>query len=153
MPTGTIGMKMSKSLWTEIGNNKMTDALKAAVREAILTTDSAAVQLFAAVFDDAHSKDLVSVASYLNTYATPRKDALRLAAEHERLYASRIAAAEKAARVGALREALECHPTTAENPNENSYQRGRFDGVIEYGRAIGALITAAEAQPERKSTP
>lgn len=34
MPTGTIGMKMSKSLWTEIGNNKMTDALKAAVREA-----------------------------------------------------------------------------------------------------------------------
>jgi hypothetical protein len=31
---------------------------------------------------------------------------------------------------------LDCQPSTAENPNEDSYQRGRFDGVMEYGRAI-----------------
>lgn len=31
---------------------------------------------------------------------------------------------------------LDCQPSTAENPNEDTYQRGRFDGIIEYGRAI-----------------
>jgi hypothetical protein len=113
-----------------------------------LTPDSVAVRLYLALMND----DQLYVLNHLSRSSGARMTAQRLASEHERLCASRIAAAEKAARVGALREALECHPTTAENPNENSYQRGRFDGVIEYGRAIGALITAAEAHPVKDST-
>lgn len=38
-------------------------------------------------------------------------------------------------------EALECQPSTAENPNESAYQRGRFDGIMEYSRAIRARAT------------
>lgn len=29
-----------------------------------------------------------------------------------------------------------CQPCTAEDPNESDYQRGRFDGIIEFARAI-----------------
>ena len=38
-----------------------------------------------------------------------------------------------------LEEAVACQPATAENPDESSYQRGKFEGVMEYGRAILAL--------------
>lgn len=31
---------------------------------------------------------------------------------------------------------LACQPSTAENPNEDAYQRGRFDGIMEFARAI-----------------
>jgi hypothetical protein len=34
---------------------------------------------------------------------------------------------------------LNAMPCTAENPNEDAYQRGKFDGVMEYQRAIRAL--------------
>lgn len=33
-------------------------------------------------------------------------------------------------------ECLAQQPSTAENPNEDTYQRGYFDGVMAYGRAI-----------------
>lgn len=38
-----------------------------------------------------------------------------------------------------IEAALEAQPSTAEDPNESSYERGRFDGVIAYGHAIVAL--------------
>lgn len=39
----------------------------------------------------------------------------------------------------AIQAARKAQPCTAENPNENDYQRGRFDGIIEYAKAISAL--------------
>jgi hypothetical protein len=36
-------------------------------------------------------------------------------------------------------ECLSAMPSTAEDPNESSYQRGRFDGVMEYQREIRKL--------------
>lgn len=59
--------------------------------------------------------------------------------------AEKAEAALAGAREAALREALDAQPSTAENPNENAYQRGRFDGIMEYGRAILALIPASPA--------
>lgn len=50
-----------------------------------------------------------------------------------------IARERDEARSRALDEALDRQPSTAENPNEDAYQRGRFDGVMEYARAILAL--------------
>jgi len=44
---------------------------------------------------------------------------------------------------------LAAQPSTAENPNEDSYQRGRFDGIMEYGRAIRALRSSPPTQDER----
>lgn len=43
------------------------------------------------------------------------------------------------AAVAAEREACaECQPSTAEDPNENAYQRGKFDGIMEFINAIRA---------------
>lgn len=39
-------------------------------------------------------------------------------------------------REAALDEAAECQPSTAENPNESAYQRGRFDAVLDFQQAI-----------------
>jgi hypothetical protein len=50
-----------------------------------------------------------------------------------------LSKAVETAKAEALDEALAAQPSTAEDPNEDSYQRGRFDGIIEYGRAIAAL--------------
>lgn len=47
--------------------------------------------------------------------------------------------AEKQLRDAVLAErdrCLSCQPSTAENPNEDAYQRGRFDGIMEFARAI-----------------
>ena len=49
--------------------------------------------------------------------------------------ASRI---RKWAKREAYEECLACQPSTAENPNEDAYQRGRFDGVMEFARNIVA---------------
>jgi hypothetical protein len=38
-----------------------------------------------------------------------------------------------------LEEALRAQPSTAENPNESAYERGRFDGVMAFAAAIRAL--------------
>lgn len=43
------------------------------------------------------------------------------------------------AREQAMEEALGAQPSTAENPNEDAYQRGRFDGIMEFAKAILAL--------------
>ena len=45
-------------------------------------------------------------------------------------------------RAAIIEEALAAMPSTAENPNEDSYQRGRFDGIMEYQRNIRALSHA-----------
>lgn len=39
--------------------------------------------------------------------------------------------------------ALNCQPSTAENPNEDACQRARFDAVMEFARAIAALSPGA----------
>lgn len=39
-----------------------------------------------------------------------------------------------------IEAATNAQPSTAENPNEDAYQRGRCDGIMEYGRAIRALL-------------
>ena len=44
-----------------------------------------------------------------------------------------------------LYAAASAQPTTAIDPNENTYQKGRFDGVMEFGKAIHALRAATEA--------
>ena len=45
------------------------------------------------------------------------------------------------AREKALEEAAECQPNTAENPNLSAHDRGFFDAVMIYQRAIRALKT------------
>jgi len=50
-----------------------------------------------------------------------------------------LTAALAKAREDVLREAAECQPCTAENPNETDYHRGYFDGVMAFGKAIRAL--------------
>lgn len=43
-----------------------------------------------------------------------------------------------------LENAVKCQPCTAEDPNEDDYQRGRFDGIMEYAAAIRALAKGEE---------
>jgi hypothetical protein len=47
----------------------------------------------------------------------------------------------------AYAECLACQPSTAENPNEDAYQRSRFDGVMEFARNIVAKKALAEKKP------
>lgn len=47
-----------------------------------------------------------------------------------------------------LEEAADAMPCTAEDPNEDDYQRGRFDGIMEYQRAIRALMTTTPEPTE-----
>ncbi len=49
-----------------------------------------------------------------------------------------------------LREARECQPSTAEDPNESSYQRGRFDGIMEYACAINACLARLDPPPQKE---
>jgi hypothetical protein len=46
-----------------------------------------------------------------------------------------------AARSAHMDEAAGLQPSTAENPNESAYQRGRFDGIMEFATAIRAAVT------------
>lgn len=41
---------------------------------------------------------------------------------------------------------LSCQPSTAENPNEDAYQRGRFDGIMEFARAIAHPTLAEQGE-------
>jgi len=54
-----------------------------------------------------------------------------------------VARAIMEARDKALEDAADCQPSTAENPNEDAYQRGRFDGIMEFARAIRAMKSSA----------
>jgi hypothetical protein len=78
-----------------------------------------------------------------------------VAAEHERLCSDRIAAAEKAARLKALEEAIR---VVAEEHLDGFWEPVRdhadeaYDKAIDHAYdAISALITAAEAQPGAKT--
>lgn len=50
-----------------------------------------------------------------------------------------LSAISPSARDEALEEAMRAMPCTASNPNENEYERGRFDAVMEYQKNIRAL--------------
>lgn len=39
----------------------------------------------------------------------------------------------------AMEAAADAMPSTAEDPNESAYQKGRFDGIMEYVAALRAL--------------
>lgn len=65
-------------------------------------------------------------------YATAG-DSRRLIEEIERL---RCHCADLIAQ--GMEKAADCQPSTAENPNESAYERGRFDGIMDFGRAIRA---------------
>jgi hypothetical protein len=47
--------------------------------------------------------------------------------------------------------ALACQPSTAENPNESAYERGRFDGVTAFATAIRALDLREITQPQERA--
>lgn len=56
-------------------------------------------------------------------------------------HADRVAGVRKA-----IDTAIDAQPSTAENPNEDSYQRGRFDGIMEFARAILAIDADSAAR-------
>lgn len=66
-------------------------------------------------------------ASYADMLETTPK-----AVEHIRLHLEVVAPM-------ILEEALRAQPSTAENPNESAYERGRFDGVMAFAAAIRSL--------------
>lgn len=75
----------------------------------------------------------------------PKRDALAgLADTIAAALTSAIEAAKAKEREAIFKAAFAAQPSTAENPNEDSYQRGRFDGVIEYGRALSLLKAEIE---------
>lgn len=43
----------------------------------------------------------------------------------------------------AIEAATEAQPSTAEDPTESAYQKGRFDGIMEYATAIRSLASPA----------
>lgn len=49
----------------------------------------------------------------------------------------------------ALEAAIAAQPATAENPNEDAYQRGYFDGVMAYGRELIKLRDEDEVAQSR----
>ena len=121
-----------------------------------LTPDSAAVRLYAA----ARGCSVEFALTDLQHLVGSRADWERCAAEHERLCASRIAAAEKAARVGALEEAA-CEADAVYSgwwsaakfqPDIRPDWESLADGAMADGERIRALITAAEAQPVKDPT-
>lgn len=50
-----------------------------------------------------------------------------------------VAQAERVGWNAAIVAAREAQPCTAENPNESSYERGKFDGVMAYARVLREL--------------
>jgi hypothetical protein len=62
-------------------------------------------------------------------------------AEHEQFCSPEMMRAALSAVLPMIVEACaECQPSTAENPNEDDYQRGRFDGIMEFAAAIRASL-------------
>ena len=71
---------------------------------------------------------------------------VRLFAEHDpglfRAVARYALRSDEALARKVLEAAAGCQPSTAQDPNEDAYQRGRFDAVMEFRRAILALNPA-----------
>lgn len=62
--------------------------------------------------------------------------------------AAALTEAEQRGREMGLTAAIEAQPSTAENPDEDAYQRGRFDGIMDYGRAIVRLALSTQDRPK-----
>jgi hypothetical protein len=108
-----------------------------------LIPDSVAVRLFNATIPESKPEDTAEI---LNGDIALYDRWNAAAAEHERLCSERIAAAEKAARVGALEEAAQVKIRLSNLASE-PYSFELFDaGRQAKEDAIRALITA-EAQP------
>ena len=101
-----------------------------------------AVRILAALLDEPDIEHVAKLPFGKLSFASLPNMNLGCAMNRVAAEAARIA---KEARVDALREARDCQPSTAENPNEDIYQRGRFDGVFEYATDIQALIDAETA--------
>jgi hypothetical protein len=59
------------------------------------------------------------------------------------LQSAPVLAGEDGVRDAIINECLQQQPCTAENPNEDAYQRGKFDGVMEFAKNILALKSPA----------
>lgn len=57
-----------------------------------------------------------------------------------------------AARAEGMEWAAGLQPPTAEDPNETAYQRGRFDGIIEFGTAIHTRAREIRSSLKPKAT-
>ena len=110
-----------------------------------LTPESVVVRLYAAF----HDMTLDHAYEYLKHGMVSREGWTRLSTEHERLCSERIAAAEKAARVGAIRECIEKAPEYISSSQGFVPARMTWDVAISAYRSTLEilLITAAEAQP------
>lgn len=72
--------------------------------------------------------DEIAVTLVWNARNLPTEDCTKL-----------LASALRKIKADTLEEALDCQPSTAANPSEDAYQRGRFHGVIEFYNAISKL--------------
>jgi hypothetical protein len=52
----------------------------------------------------------------------------------------------------AIQACIEAQPFTAENPNESSYLKGHFDGVMDYGREIRKLRCPAPPATDKAAS-
>ncbi|MGH6754919.1 MAG: hypothetical protein ACREDP_22400 [Bradyrhizobium sp.] len=95
--------------------------------------------------DIGYSIQLTRLVDGVHTYATVVNgqpamefDCYEDASEHAR--GQRETAKARAA-IAVMREACaEVQPSTAENPSESAYERGKFDGVMAYAAAIDAAL-------------
>jgi len=108
-----------------------------------LTPDSGAVRLYAAYHDEADRDWLLDVA---RTSPAELDRIHRLHVTLERLCSERIAAAEKAARVKALEEALSAANVEMEDWRIHGFSHETL-GAKSVRDRIRAIIAAAEAQP------
>lgn len=86
------------------------------------------------------SRHVTYIDWYLTKYEPPREIGQKEALYTEDQVTRRCEQVKREA----YAECLECQPSTAENPNEDAYQRGRFDGVMEFARKIAAKKALAE---------
>jgi len=109
-----------------------------------LTPDSAVVRLYAALEQISVEDAMTNLDLYYHEHAVAS-----FSAEHERLCSERIAAAEKAARVKALEEALSAANVEMEDWRIHGFSHETL-GAKSVRDRIRAIITDAEAQPGTK---
>jgi hypothetical protein len=116
-----------------------------------LTPESVVVRLYAAYWDGRRGTP-EDIAMYLS--CNPVGERWKsVAAEHERICSERIAAAEKAARVVAIRECMEKAPDYISSSPGFVPAKMTWDvAIAAYRATLELLITTAEAQPEKDPT-
>lgn len=83
--------------------------------------------------------------------AKSNKEAYEVACFGKTLAIRPLYVAITSSRDAGLEEAANAIPCTAENPNESDYERGRFDGIMEYQKKIRALASTPAGRAALKS--